>query len=185
MFRVSFAAALALVVATGAQAAEPGGTGPGSTLPQPLDVSPTRDPGRTAHSAALPGIDISGRVVDAAGRPFGDVRVKLFADGLLVEHARTASDGTFLLQGNPPRDEGTSVDLWFESPDAEKWLDVHAIVRQANVPGELSADCTPRVNLMQDAGTIEVTMRTAEQQQEFLKSSQCLQGGAMQGPAGP
>jgi hypothetical protein len=159
-----------------------GGAGGGSILPPPSG-NPTRDPGNLGRQAALPGLDLEGKVVDAAGAPVGGVRVKMFASGIIAGSTRTASDGTFRLEANPMRGERITTDLWFESPDPDQYIDVNVVLSAAR--NGLFPPCTTRITTRPEGSVIEVTMLSADQMQEQLKRTECLEGGTVQGPAAP
>ena len=177
-------ACTALLAPPLAFAADPGGGSSGGGSDNLLPTgNPAGDQGNTVHQTQLQGLAIQGKVVDGGGAPLGGVRVKLFAAGILAGHARTASDGTFTLEGNPMRGERITTDIWFESPDPAKYVDVNVVLTAAQ--NGLFPDCTPRITPRDGSAVIEVTMRSAEQLREELKRSDCLEGGAVQGPAAP
>jgi hypothetical protein len=177
-----------LAVASVATAADPGGgggAGGGDVIPPPRIVG--RTTGDAVRGQQLPGLDFEGTVVNGEGVPIGSVRVKMFSNGRVVAHTTTDADGTFLLQGNPMRDENHTTDLWFESPNPKRYIDVNVLVSAAKgaVEKGLFPPCTPRVTLHNNTAVIEVTMMSAEERQNDLVTSQCLEGGVVQGPAGP
>ena len=147
----------------------------------------TRDPGNTVAQRALPTLDVQGIVVDKGGAPISGVRVKMFSNGMIVEDKPTTADGRFVISASPSGGKDATTTIWFQSPDTSKYLDVGYLVSasEAAVERELFPYCTERISLQKDRATIEVTLLSEDERKEALATSECLQGGAVQGPAGP
>ena len=163
----------------GAAQAAPGDSGGGSSAPLPSE------PRRVRHDSALDAVGqrmlpasvrIQGTVRDPSGAPMADVRVRLFWNGASLEAVRTDVDGTFAMSENPPSGENHTVDLWFESPDLERYVDVNVVLaagRSARENGIFSS-CTPQVSVSGRGATVDVTMLSLDENKKLVQESGCL-----------
>jgi hypothetical protein len=99
--------ACALVVAASPMlAAGPAERPPIDTSPSAKLVSPTGYGGGSETQ-------ISGLVVDRAGKPLADVSCKLYLGGILVTEATTSIDGSFELTQLIDYGRDITIDMWF------------------------------------------------------------------------
>lgn len=130
--------------------------------------SPLRDVPPTFH--------IEGVVRSLEGVPISGVTVKMFSSGLVAGSARTESDGSFKIEGNPVLKESTNTTLWFQSQDPERYLDTSAVLSLGKVARErgLVPACIPRIKVLGASAQVEVTMMSADEWQKELEKSGCL-----------
>lgn len=171
-----------LLVPLLALAAEsPSGGSPGNDIP----IEPPIDRDRGTGTSSLggrsdpAGIFVDGIVHDSAAHPLEGVVVRLFAAGARVAETATSADGTFRLAANPMFGTKRAIDLWFSSPDATRWVDEAIVLSSGAVDQDeiLVTPCTPVVNLLGGAATVEMTMRSSEEKREAIAKSRCLETG--------
>lgn len=119
---------------------------------------------------------IDGTVVDAQGTPLEGVLVKLFANGIVRGTARSANDGTFSLEGDPPVGGNNSSVIWFQSPAPDRLLDSHVVLYAGDVARakKLFPECVQRVTIAGNTATVEVTLLSEAERFAALEDSGCL-----------
>ncbi len=171
------AAALLLLVPVASAA--PGDTAPGG----PTGPPDFRDPAGGSGSPPVPqregsaSVALEGRVTDSAGKALMSVPIKLFTDGVTVTTTTSLADGTFRINANPMhRDKGSAV-LWVQSPDPEKYVDASVVLWASDVAKSagLFSPCTPSLEGAL-GGTLEVTLRSADELKASVVASKCLGG---------
>jgi len=178
---VSLLGVAAVTVAVGAHAA-PGGAGEqsGGNVGMPDEARRIQDASEPLSAALrmLPeSIRIEGKVHDKAGKPLEGFRVRLFWNGLSLEAVRTDVDGSFLLSKNPPAGENNTADLWIESPDPDRYLDVNVILVAGKAAREhdIFSACTATVDVTGTGALVDVTMFSPDERKEMVQESRCLE----------
>jgi hypothetical protein len=144
----------------------------------PADVPPaTGAPPRTLSPTGFAGSSettISGLVVDASGRPLGDVSVKLYIGGLLTDEIKTSSDGSFELVNLIDYGRDDTIDLWFVPPDASLVME-NVLLRESSsaVKNALYSRCIPRVPL-DPITDVVVKLVDLSTKIRMLEKSSCL-----------
>jgi hypothetical protein len=122
-------------------------------------------------------VRIEGTVHDKAGKPLEGIRVRLFWNGMSLEAVRTDVDGSFLMSKNPPAGDENTTDLWIESPDPDRYVDVNVILaagKSARDNGIFSA-CTATVDVSGTGAIVDVTMFSPDERKETVQQSRCLE----------
>ena len=165
-----------------ALAAGGGSTSSGS----PTGGSPTADPRPhddisgspiVAQRGASVNVQLEGRVVDAAGNPLPGIVVKTFANGVLAGSSKTQGDGTFTLAAHPMREAKGSAVVWFQTPDAQRYLDTFVVLWAGKTAQDrhLFPECTPILKSIGNAANLEVTMRSVAERREAVIASKCFE----------
>jgi hypothetical protein len=172
-------ALIALPVSPQAAPGDAGDSGPNPGIPQERRLETDVFGSIATPNRAVPqGVQIDGRVVSRAGRPLGNVLVKLFSNGVVRGSARTAADGAFALEANPAAGTGDTTVLWFESP-SEDLLHTHAVLHESNVARDrgLFPACVQRIVIAGSIASVEVVLMTEAERMADLKQSGCLERG--------
>ena len=178
--RMLFRATLGMLTLAVSAWAAPGDT---PSRPGNEEVPTLRDRSNPAGDVITPqrlgdsAVGLEGTGIDSAGKPIAGVSVKLFADGMTVTAAVTEADGSFRLGANPMRRPNGSGVLWFQSPDAAKYVDASVVLWESTAAKEhgLFSECTRSLE-GSAAGQIEVTLRSVDEMQAVVVSSKCLGG---------
>lgn len=173
---------LALLAVPTPVAAAPGSTdratgspaNPGDTRRIQNDAS---QPLSSAMRALPESVQIEGKVHDKAGKPLEGFRVRLFWNGMSLEAVTTDVDGSFLLSKNPPGGENNTTDLWIESPDPERYVDVNVILSEGRNARDnnLFSACTATVDITATGATVDVTMLSPDERKQMVQESRCLE----------
>ncbi|MBZ0266891.1 carboxypeptidase-like regulatory domain-containing protein [bacterium] len=173
----------ALVALPGLTAAASGGSGGGAVgnVGTPGEPRRVQNDASSVLSAALrvlpESVRIEGKVHDKAGAPLEGIRVRLFWNGMSLEAVRTDVDGSFLLSQNPPAGDDDTTDLWIESPDPDRYVDVNVILlagKSARDNNIFSA-CTAKVDITGTGAMVDVTMLSPDERKEMVQQSRCLE----------
>ena len=116
--------------------------------------------------------------MDSGGKPVPGVTIKAFANGVLAASARTDGDGRFTLAAHPMREEKGSAVIWFQSPDAQLYVDTSIVVWAGKTALEhhLFPECTQFLKTIGGAANVEVTMRSVAERGVAVMESKCFEG---------
>jgi hypothetical protein len=91
---------------------------------------------------------ISGLVVDRAGKPLANVSCKLYLGGILVTEVKTSIDGSFELTQLIDYGRDETIDMWFV-PDDQDLLMENVILKESTPAAQrgLYSKCVKRVSL--------------------------------------
>ena len=178
--RSMLVAALGLFTLTATAGAAPGDTPtrPGGDEPPTLrDRSNPAGETIVGQRQLQGSVGLEGKVVDSAGKAIEGVQIKVFADGMTVTATTSAADGTFRLDANPMQRPNGSAVVWFQAPDPAKYVDTELVLWESAAAKEhhLFSACTRSLE-GGAAGTLEVTLRSADEQQAAVVASKCLAG---------
>jgi len=174
---------LGALVFPGSVRAAGGSSGAGGATPPPSSTENRRVQNDTTQEPimaqrVLPAsVQLEGHVHTLANEPLAGLRVRLFSNGVALETVTTDADGAFLITANPPAGENNTSDLWIESPDPEKYIDVNVLLAAGRVAREqrLYSACTPEVKVTASGAAVEVTMFSIDEKKNALVQSKCLE----------
>lgn len=169
----------ALLAPSAAFAAGGASGGSAPTIPtEPRRIREDVTADTTVPQRGLPAsVRIEGQVHTVSNEPLANLRVRLFSNGVSLETVTTDMDGSFQLSANPMVGENNTSDLWIETPDPEKYVDVNVLLSAGRVAREqrLYSACTPQVNVTANGAAIDVTMFSIDEEKQALAESKCLE----------
>jgi hypothetical protein len=128
---------------------------------------------KTGTSAPFPRQFVMGKVTDLAGTGMGGTKVKLFADGEILESVQTNPSGYYEIELPLNIEKNQTVVLWFV-PGTDRFLMQCVVLKKSQVADHnaIFGPCATTANIAAQM-SLDVTMMTEDQLIEAIKAKGC------------